>query len=258
MFLDVEGETRRECMRILRHEAGHIIQHAYALNRRRKWQDTFGRSSTRYPALLPSEPGQQGLRPASAALVRAEPSGRGFRRDVRGVADAALELAHAAMKTGRRWRSSTYVDELMAEIAEERPTLTRRTEVDPRPQAHQDAAPSTTRRSSTSIRRTSTRGTTATCSASSPDEPRHRNSVSASAFIRSNRAADPRGRFTLVRRLSGGARCDPRPDDRSLPCAEAARAGTETRAAPGAGPAALHQGSALALPRTTRGPGSLL
>src|SRR6185503_13474685 len=46
MFLDVEGGTRKECMQILRHEAGHIVQHAYLLNRRRRWQEMFGRSST--------------------------------------------------------------------------------------------------------------------------------------------------------------------------------------------------------------------
>ena len=49
----------------------------------------------RYPQLLSAESGQQTFRPASAAVVRAEPSGRGFRRDVRGLAAAALELAHA-------------------------------------------------------------------------------------------------------------------------------------------------------------------
>ncbi len=49
MFKEVEGGTERQCMQILRHEAGHIVQHAYALHRRRKWQETFGRSSTPYP-----------------------------------------------------------------------------------------------------------------------------------------------------------------------------------------------------------------
>jgi hypothetical protein len=38
MFKEVEGGTKRQCMQILRHEAGHIVQHAYALHRRRKWQ----------------------------------------------------------------------------------------------------------------------------------------------------------------------------------------------------------------------------
>ena len=45
--------------------------------------------------LLSAESGQQELRPASAAVVRAEPSGRGFRRDLRGLAAPALRLAQA-------------------------------------------------------------------------------------------------------------------------------------------------------------------
>src|SRR3954470_22483283 len=44
-------------------------------------------------ALLPAQSGQPALCPASAALVRAEPSGRGFRRDLCGVAAAPFELA---------------------------------------------------------------------------------------------------------------------------------------------------------------------
>ena len=35
MMLDVEGGTLSECMAILRHEAGHTMQHAYQLQRRR-------------------------------------------------------------------------------------------------------------------------------------------------------------------------------------------------------------------------------
>ena len=49
MILDVEGGTWRECMAILRHEAGHVVQHAYGLARRRAWQRLFGPSSQRYP-----------------------------------------------------------------------------------------------------------------------------------------------------------------------------------------------------------------
>src|ERR1700751_3297956 len=49
MIIDVEGGTVPECMRILRHEAGHVIQHSYQLQRRRRWQELFGPSSTRYP-----------------------------------------------------------------------------------------------------------------------------------------------------------------------------------------------------------------
>jgi hypothetical protein len=49
MMLEVEGGSRSECMRILRHEAGHAIQHAYALHRRKRWRELFGPSSTPYP-----------------------------------------------------------------------------------------------------------------------------------------------------------------------------------------------------------------
>ena len=48
-MLDVEGGTEQECMRILRHEAGHVVQLAYQLNRRRRWQKLFGRASMAYP-----------------------------------------------------------------------------------------------------------------------------------------------------------------------------------------------------------------
>src|SRR4051794_14876016 len=49
MIIDVEGGNVPECMRILRHEAGHVMQHAYGLQTRRRWQRLFGRSSRRYP-----------------------------------------------------------------------------------------------------------------------------------------------------------------------------------------------------------------
>ena len=38
MMIDVEGGTVPECMRILRHEAGHVVQVAYRLHRHRRWQ----------------------------------------------------------------------------------------------------------------------------------------------------------------------------------------------------------------------------
>jgi hypothetical protein len=45
------------------------------------------------PALLPPQSGQPALCPASSALVCAEPSGRGFRRNLCCVVAAAVELA---------------------------------------------------------------------------------------------------------------------------------------------------------------------
>jgi hypothetical protein len=45
----VEGGSHQSCMRILRHEAGHALQHAFSLHRRKQWRDLFGPSSKPYP-----------------------------------------------------------------------------------------------------------------------------------------------------------------------------------------------------------------
>lgn len=49
MMLEAEGGSRRDCLRILRHEAGHALQHAFRLHRRLRWREVFGKSSVPYP-----------------------------------------------------------------------------------------------------------------------------------------------------------------------------------------------------------------
>ena len=61
MIIDVEGGTWSECMRILRHEAGHVVQHAYQLSRRRRWQQLFGPTSKRSPVIVNCRIGFRGL-----------------------------------------------------------------------------------------------------------------------------------------------------------------------------------------------------
>jgi hypothetical protein len=48
-MLEVEGGTPEWCMKILRHETGHAFDNAYALRRRRRRVQLFGRPSTPYP-----------------------------------------------------------------------------------------------------------------------------------------------------------------------------------------------------------------
>jgi hypothetical protein len=55
-MLEVEGGTREWCLRILRHEAGHAIENAYKLRRRRRRQGIFGKSSQRYPMYYSPRP----------------------------------------------------------------------------------------------------------------------------------------------------------------------------------------------------------
>ena len=56
LMLEAEGGTKGECMKILRHEAGHAIQNAYRLNRRRRWRELFGTSATPYPETYQPRP----------------------------------------------------------------------------------------------------------------------------------------------------------------------------------------------------------
>jgi len=55
-MLEVEGGTKAECMRILRHEVGHAIDNAYLLRKRRHRQALFGRSSMPYPDYYTPKP----------------------------------------------------------------------------------------------------------------------------------------------------------------------------------------------------------
>jgi hypothetical protein len=52
MIIDVEGGTVPECMRILRHEAGHVLQVSYQLHRRRRWQELLAPRRRAIPGII--------------------------------------------------------------------------------------------------------------------------------------------------------------------------------------------------------------
>lgn len=55
-MLEVEGGEHEWCMRILRHEAGHAIDNAYRLRRRRQRRQVFGSPSKPYPEFYTAKP----------------------------------------------------------------------------------------------------------------------------------------------------------------------------------------------------------
>jgi hypothetical protein len=55
-MLEVEGGDSDWCMRILRHEAGHAIDNAYALRRRRQRREIFGSHRQEYPEFYTPKP----------------------------------------------------------------------------------------------------------------------------------------------------------------------------------------------------------
>ena len=187
MIIDVEGGTRAECLRILRHEAGHVVQHSYELHRRRRWQQLFGRSSTRYPS-----------------YYRPNPASRNFVQHLRlwyaqSHPDEDFAETFAVWLTPRsNWRKRyegwpalkklQYVDELMAEIANQKPALARRIEVDPLDKFRitlRDHYKKKLEHYSVDTPRTYDRDLLRIFS----NNPRHRHSPPAAAYIRHHRAS---------------------------------------------------------------------
>ena len=56
---EAEGGNTRWFMRILRHEAGHALDNAYRLRRRKRWREVFGPASLQYPARYKARPGSR-------------------------------------------------------------------------------------------------------------------------------------------------------------------------------------------------------
>jgi hypothetical protein len=55
-MLEVEGGTKDECLKILRHETAHALDNAYRLRRKRLWRETFGSASEPYDSSYTPDP----------------------------------------------------------------------------------------------------------------------------------------------------------------------------------------------------------
>jgi hypothetical protein len=56
MMLEVEGGTEAWCMRLLRHEMGHVLNHIYLIDKDRGWQKIFGPPSLEYSESFRARP----------------------------------------------------------------------------------------------------------------------------------------------------------------------------------------------------------
>ncbi|MGE0044407.1 MAG: putative zinc-binding metallopeptidase [Hyphomonadaceae bacterium] len=131
MMGHAEGGAERECMRIMRHEAGHVVQHAYALQRRRRWQMLFGRSSAPYPDYYrPNPTSKDYVRHLDRWYAQCHPD-----EDFAETFAVWLTPRSAWRKRYADWPHALekleYVDALMAEIAGQKPLLTKRIQLDP-------------------------------------------------------------------------------------------------------------------------------
>jgi hypothetical protein len=122
-MLEVEGASEGECMRILRHEAGHAVDNAFRLHANRTWSDTFGSYRVPYPEWYQPQPGSRDyVLNLDAWYAQAHP------------AEDFAETFAVWLKPGTRWRRQyvgwgalrklEYVDNVMTRMAGRKPTLT--------------------------------------------------------------------------------------------------------------------------------------
>jgi len=129
MLQEVEGGNRNWFMRILRHEAGHAVDNAYRLRRRRQWRETFGPASLPYPDSYRPRPGSRRyVQHLGSWYAQSHPT------------EDFAETFAVWLKPASRWRSDyrdwpalaklEYVDALMAQIGPLPPPVRTRTHID--------------------------------------------------------------------------------------------------------------------------------
>jgi hypothetical protein len=129
-MFECEGAGEAECRRIFRHEAGHALEEAYALNKRPRYRELFGDPDDPYPDhYKPRVDSRDHVINLAGWYAQAHP-----------VEDFAETFAvwlnpyvdwRTTYKSWPALEKLDYVDELMKEIAGRPPLLTRKTEVEP-------------------------------------------------------------------------------------------------------------------------------
>jgi hypothetical protein len=119
-MLEIEGGSEKECMRIMRHEAGHAIDNAFLLHSRRRYRELFGAFSRPYPNWYKPQPNSRDfVLHLPAWYAQSHP------------AEDFAETFAVWMTPGGRWRKQyahwralrklEYVDKIIGEIAGKAP-----------------------------------------------------------------------------------------------------------------------------------------
>ncbi|MCA9310070.1 MAG: putative zinc-binding metallopeptidase [Phycisphaerales bacterium] len=129
MMLEAEGGSAQECMKILRHEAGHAMDHAYRLSRRPRWRRMFGSPARAYPdSYRPRPYSRRFVLHLDNWYAQSHPT------------EDFAETFAVWLTPGSAWRRRyagwpaleklEYVDELMAEIGQQAAPVQTRRQVD--------------------------------------------------------------------------------------------------------------------------------
>ena len=157
-MLEVEGGTHDWCVKILRHEAGHAIDNAYHLQRRRKRRELFGAVDGAIPSTT---------RPSRTARASSCTSTPGTRRAI--PTRTSPRRSRSGSTRSSNWRERyagwpalkklEYMDELMKELAGHPPRRVSRRKLAPLPSIKKTLR-AALRPQARPLRRTSTRTST--------------------------------------------------------------------------------------------------
>lgn len=129
-MLEVEGGDIEWCMRIMRHEAGHAIENAFAIRRRPQRQRLFGKSSVPYPDHYSFQPYSKSFVVHLGSWYAQSHPDEDF-----------AETFAVWLTPGSQWaeryvgwpalKKLSYIDRLMKSLADRQPRVTTTEEVDP-------------------------------------------------------------------------------------------------------------------------------
>ncbi|HVC00949.1 MAG TPA: putative zinc-binding metallopeptidase [Steroidobacteraceae bacterium] len=126
---EVEGGNRRWLLRILRHEAGHALDTAYRLRRRRRWREVFGPASLPYPESYRPRPGSRRfVQHLGEWYAQAHPT-----EDFAETFAVWLKPHSAWRREYRGWpalRKLEFIDALVGEIGAVEPAVTDRRRIE--------------------------------------------------------------------------------------------------------------------------------
>ena len=129
-MFEVEGGTTRGCMQLLRHEAGHAIDTAYGLHRRKRWKQLFGLFSRPYPSYYSPNPKSKNyVFHLDWWYAQSHPA-----EDFAETFAVWLQPRSSWRKEYKCWpalRKLEYVDELMDSISKKYPLTKLREKVEP-------------------------------------------------------------------------------------------------------------------------------
>ncbi len=130
MMLEAEGDDREICMKILRHEAGHAIDNAFRLRRKKERTKAFGHSTLKYPKMYVPKPySKKYVRNLHRWYAQSHPD-----EDFAETFAVWLDPSSNWVEWYRKWpayKKLLYMDKLMHSLMHKKQPVQSKTQLDP-------------------------------------------------------------------------------------------------------------------------------